>query len=182
MDEIWKPIAGYEGTYEISNLGRVKRLKGFHCRADRILKPKKSKSGYLYVNLSQDNKAKPKTVHRIVAETFLPNPDNLPQVNHKDEDKANNCVSNLEWCTVSQNINYGTRNDRTKETLSKPVIQKTLSGEFVKLWPSTLEIQYQNKWHHGDILHCCNGGHFCKKRGKWVNNITAYGYKWEWAS
>lgn len=121
--------------------------------------------GYLRVKY----KRKMYSVHRLVAECFTPNPDNLPQVNHIDEDKTNNDVSNLEWCDRKYNINYGTRNERVAEKQSKPVLQYTLSGEFVKEYPSVSEVERQTGLKHSNICNCCNG-----------KLKTAYGFKWEY--
>lgn len=116
MNEIWKDVKGYEGLYQVSNLGRVKSLdridrKG-RLRKGRILKPSSNGRGYLNVCLTVDNIPHTIKVHRLVAEAFISNPDNLPQVNHKDEIKTNNHADNLEWCTAEYNSNYGSRNVR----------------------------------------------------------------------
>ena len=92
--EQWRDIEGFDGLYQVSNQGRVKSLK---YGKEKILKGVKSCNGYLTVGLCKDGKEVRKYIHRLVAEAFLPNPQNLPQVNHKDEDKTNNCVENLEW-------------------------------------------------------------------------------------
>lgn len=139
-EEIWKPIPGYEKLYEVSNKGRVKRLERFivdsigrkqHIK-ERILKGSTTYNGYLRVQL-YDGKVR---VHRLVAEAFIPNPEGKPQINHKDEDKTNNCVDNLEWMTAEENNNYGTRNERIRKSLGKPVAQYTENGVLVKVWPS----------------------------------------------
>lgn len=106
MDEIWLNIMGYEGQYQVSNTGYVRSIK-----RNRILKPTNI-NGYLQISLSNQGKIKKCLIHRLVAEAFLPNPNNLSQVNHKDENTFNNNVNNLEWCNVTYNNNYGTRNDR----------------------------------------------------------------------
>lgn len=106
MDEVFRPVEGYEGLYEVSNLGRVKSLK---WGKERILKPGMDGCGYLKANLYKEGKIKHFMVHRLVAQAFIPNPEGLPQINHKDEDKTNNRVDNLEWCTAKYNSNYGTR-------------------------------------------------------------------------
>lgn len=109
MEEIWKDIAGYEGLYQVSNLGNVKSFFDNNGkRRDHILSGGNDTDGYKLVLLYKDKKRSTKRVHRLVAEAFLPNPDNLPQVNHKDEDKSNNCVDNLEYCSLLYNIRYGT--------------------------------------------------------------------------
>lgn len=106
MQEIWKPIEGYK-YYEVSNLGNVKTFSRW--KEGRLMRLIKESNGYLRVNLvSNDGKQRKVSVHRLVAQAFLPNPYNLPEVNHKDENKENNCVDNLEWTAQQDNINYGT--------------------------------------------------------------------------
>ena len=116
--EIWKDIKGYKGFYMISSYGRIKSLKRIdnnnHFIRERILK-QGDNNGYKHVSLSKNGKTKIFKVHRLVAEAFIPNPNNLPQVNHKDENHSNNCVSNLEYCDALYNDNYGTRNKRISE-------------------------------------------------------------------
>lgn len=153
--EQWKDII-YEKDYQISNLGRI---KSFKWGKERILKQSQCMNGYYYVCLSKNGIVKNYFVHRLVAEAFIPNPNNLPCVNHKDEDKSNNIVSNLEWCDVKYNTNYGTRNKRigksnTNGKLSKPVLQYTLDGQFVKEWSSTMECK-RNGYNHSHIIECC---------------------------
>lgn len=128
--EVWKDIKGYEGLYQISNYGRVKsmaRIKkhsynGIAHLKEKILKPI-CINGYQRVSLSKDSKMTHKFIHSLVADAFVKNPHNYPEINHKDENKANNIYHNLEWCTHSYNINYGTRNERVskkeKETKRK---------------------------------------------------------------
>ena len=157
--EYWKPVVGYEGLYEVSNWGRVKRLRrlitnqynSFYIE-EKILKPQKNIYGYLYVNLYKNGIMKHKTIHKLVAEVFLPNPNNYKEVNHKDECKTNNIVSNLEWCDRKYNINYGTRNEK----VSKKVYQYTLDGEFVREWKSTAEC-CRNGYNQGHVAACCRG-------------------------
>lgn len=127
MIEEWKSIPGYEGLYEISSYGRVRSLERFYIRQnvimvhkpEIILSPVKDGFGYLQVGLHCNGKQKIIKVHRLVAQAFIPNPDNFPQINHKDEDKTNNNVDNLEWCTAKYNINYGTRQERSINTKIK---------------------------------------------------------------
>ena len=119
--EEWKDIKGYEGLYQISNTGLVKRIPSIKCKTERILRQGTQKAGYNYVNLSKDNKIHTKRVHRLVAEAFISNPNNLPEVNHKDEDKSNNNVENLEWCTREYNLNYGTRSEKFSRTRGKAI-------------------------------------------------------------
>lgn len=121
QEEIWKDIEGYEGIYQVSNLGNVRVLDRIVNsaiknndkvkRKGQILK-QYNKRGYLQVTLTVSNKRKYFNVHRLVAQAFIPNPNNLPQVNHRDENPKNNCVNNLEWCSAKYNANYGTRNSK----------------------------------------------------------------------
>lgn len=117
MKEVWKDIEAYEGLYQISNLGRVKSLY-----TNTILKGCKDKKGYLKVILCKNSIKSTKKFHRLVAESFIPNPENKPEVNHIDEDKTNNKVSNLEWMTTKENSNHGTRNERVSKAKSIPII------------------------------------------------------------
>ena len=124
MEEIWRPVNGFEGYYEVSNLGRVRSIDRVvvdkngrkQFKKGTILKYRADRQGYNVIALSVNRHYTNKCVHTLVAETFIPNPDNLPQVNHKDEVKSNNCVDNLEWCTAKYNANYGNRNKKVAET------------------------------------------------------------------
>ena len=111
-EEVWKPIKDYEGLYEISNLGRVKSLNYRGTGKGKILKNIKDRKGYLKVCLTKNGRHKIFRVHRLVAEAFIPNPNNYPIVNHKDEVPSNNCVDNLEWCTYAYNNTYNNRHER----------------------------------------------------------------------
>lgn len=125
MKEVWKDIEGYEGLYQVSDLGRVKRVK-----TNRVLKGSEDSWGYLKVNLSKNNIKSQQIIHRLVAQAFIPNPDNKSQVNHIDENKTNNMVSNLEWMTAKENSNHGTRNERAGKTQSIPIIATNIkTGE-----------------------------------------------------
>lgn len=127
-EEIWRPVVGYEGLYEVSSYGRVRSLDRYdsknHFRKGELMNFFYG-CGYLKVVFSKNGIVKKYLVHRLVAQAFLPNPDNLPQVNHIDEDKLNNRVENLEWCTAKYNINYGTARIRGKETAIKNGYYKT---------------------------------------------------------
>lgn len=149
--EIWKDVVGYEGLYQVSNLGRVKSLDRNVIGKDgrntffhgKIIKPYLHKTGCLVLNLRNtkiDNKHHLTKVHRIVAQAFIPNPQNLPLINHKDENRTNNNVNNLEWCNHQYNVLYGDGRKKRKETILKryngwhhrtPVEQYTLDGKFV---------------------------------------------------
>ena len=109
MEEVWKPIKGYEGIYEVSSLGRVRKL------ATGVILHQRNRGGYRQVALRKDGVGKSESVHRLVAKAFLPNPDMLPEINHRDEDKSNNCVENLEWCDHSYNMRYNDLQLRNRE-------------------------------------------------------------------
>ena len=171
MTETWKAIAGFEGLYEVSNLGRVKSLK---FGKERILKPCKSTGGYLQVCLCKDGKAKQSNVHRLVAEAFIQNPNNLETVNHKDEVKTNNVASNLEWMSQKDNINYGTRTKRSAETRSKSVLMLDKStGELLATFSSLMEAERVTGIDDGNISKCClgklksAGGYVWKHLSEW---------------
>ena len=156
MTEIWKPIKGYEGRYEVSNLGNVRSLNWRKSGLAKKLTPAIDRYGYLQVWLyNHKGERNFLKVHRLVAETFIPNPGNKPQVNHKDEIKTNNRVENLEWMTSKENCNYGTRNERagkaSGKTRSKQVIQYTKDCELVKVWSSTYEVERQLGFAHNSI-------------------------------
>lgn len=164
----WKDIEGYEGLYQVSDEGQVISLVIDSHRRGRILKPMKTHKGYLNVDLvDKDGVKKSFRIHRLVAQAFLPNPLNLPQVNHKNEDKTDNRVENLEWCDQSYNINYGTRNERASnknrekqlndKNRSKPVLQYSLDGTFIQEFPSTHEVKRQLGYNRGHISECCRG-------------------------
>lgn len=167
-----KKIKDFENYYIYSD-GRVQ-----NCNTNHFLKYTSDKSGYLKVRLYKDKHQHTLLVHRLVALAFLPNPDNYPQVNHKDENKHNNDVSNLEWCTVKYNANYGTRNELIQKQLKqnttlpdnrKKVNMYTLDGVFIRQFNSLKEAKiFLNKpVTEAHISQCCNG---IRK--------TAYGYKW----
>lgn len=162
MDEIWHDIEGYEGLYQISNKGRVKSLK---WGKERILRPGIDTSGYYFIILYNDSVSKPFKLHRLVAQGFIPNLYNKPQVNHLDENKLNNCVENLEWATSKENTNYGTRNER----LSRKILQYSRTGEFIREWQGAREVERVLGISHQNIAKCCKGK--CK---------SAYGFVWRY--
>ena len=166
--EHWKAIAGYEGLYEVSDLGRVKSL--WHGK-EKILKPGKHTGGYLNVYLCKDGHGKTVKIHRLVAESFIPNPQGLDTVNHKDEVKTNNTVSNLEWMSRADNNNYGTRNKRITESLSKQVqMFDEKTGELLATFPSINEAWRVTGIYKSGISGCCNG----KRK-------SAGGYVWKYS-
>ena len=161
--EIWKSIEGYEGLYEVSNLGRVRSLDKYTLykpslykgkfrtlRKGRILTPKISSTGYLEVSLCKNLKQLSYRVHRLVAKAFIPNPNNYPVINHINEVKTDNRVENLEWCTTKYNMEVY----HQKRML---IYQYDLSGNLIKLWDSiTKAAEYYNIDKTG-IQHCCKG-------------------------
>ena len=186
INEIWKTIDGYEG-YEVSNYGRVKSLGNDKTRKEKILKPATTKDGYQIVCFCKNCKSKWFSVHRLVAMAFIPNPNNLPQVNHIDEVKTNNHVSNLEWCDRKYNINYGARNEKVSNAISgennhmygkfgkdspnsKQVIQLTLDGDYIKNWDSIIDVERELGFYKQNISACCKGRY-----------KSAHGYKWAYA-
>lgn len=150
-------------NYTISDKGEI-----INTNTNKELKPYIRKDGYVVATLSKGGKKYKCYLHRLVAETFIPNPDNLFQVNHKDEDKTNNCVSNLEWITPKDNCNYGTRNERQGLGHSKPIEQYDLEGNFIKEWDSAAQIERDLGFNHSNISKCCLGRY----------NV-AYNYKWK---
>lgn len=145
MQEIWKDIRGFEGLYQISNLGNVKSVTRIISRSttdlpiqERILKPC-VRHGYKHIILSKNGKFTTGHIHRLVAEAFIPNPNNLPCVNHKDENPSNNCVNNLEWCTRAYNNSYNHLRERAATSKRKPILQFDLNGNFIREWSHARE-------------------------------------------
>lgn len=158
MEEIWKEIEGYEGKYEVSNLGNVRSLNYNGTGEIKLLKQYICHNRYEQVNLYKNGKPKHHLVHRLVARAFIPNPNNYKEVNHKDENPANNNVNNLEWCTREYNNNYGTRNKRAgeskkgkhhsekaKKKMSESHKGKTLSEEHKKKISKSLKGERKGK-------------------------------------
>ena len=164
MQEVWRDIPGYENLYQASNRGRI--------RSNKTILKQSLVRGYLAVCLCKEKKQKNYYVARLVALTFIPNPNNLPQVNHKDEDKTNNSVENLEWCSAAYNLNYGNHNKKMQQSLtngktSKPVSQYSLTNSLITTYPSTAEASRQTGISNGCINECL---HHKRK--------TAGGYIW----
>ena len=188
-EEIWRNIKDYEGYYQVSNLGNVRSVDRYiehnngqiHFRKSQLLKSQIGKYGYCYVVLSKNNHQKTKTNHRLVAETFIPNPKNKPEVNHKSRIKLENFVNNLEWVTSKENVqhsfNVGTRkvakywlgkhgNNHIK---SKTVLQYDLSGNYLNDFGSTHEAKRLTGINQGHISEVCRG-----------ERKTAGGFTWEY--
>ena len=173
-DEIWKDIPEYEGLYQISGLGRVKSIGYIGCNQtgkfwyhnrELIMKPEIIKDGYYRIGLRKNKITKHFLIHRLVATVFIPNPNNLYCINHKDENKANNSVSNLEWCTQSYNNSYGNRCLKVKTKIAKKVrcIETGIIYDSIKDVYKAFNKKYQ-----GGISTCCNN------KAK-----TTLGYHWE---
>lgn len=167
---MWKDIENYEGLYQVNELGEVKS-KG------RILKPRPNGVGYFQVALYKNGIRKDFYVHRLVAKAFIPNPDNLPEVNHKDENKSNNTVENLEWCSAEYNINYGSHNERMAFTMSN---KYNVYDKFNKLIVSnaTFKILFQTLKHSAKTLKSFRNSLVMCAKGK---RRRAYGYRIEYA-
>lgn len=172
-EEIWKDIKDYEGSYQVSNFGRVRSLDRSYIKSDGVLEHrhgqlmtlKLDKDGYYMVGLRLHNK--PKKCFRVnilVAKTFIENPHNYDQINHKDENKLNNNVENLEWCDSKYNNNYGHRTENIQITKSKlhsygarkPVLQFDLNGKLIHEWQSASEIERQLNYSGSHINQCCH--------------------------
>ena len=167
----FKDIKGYEGLYKINDIGEIISLnyKGLGYEKKLCNKPN-AKGKYFAITLRKDGEEKTFMVHRLVAETFIPNPENLPQVNHKDENGLNNNVENLEWCDRSYNMKYGTRAERQSTKIKKPVIQLSKSGEFIKEWDGACDAEeFYNVREAQNIPRCCRG--LIK---------SAYGFVWKY--
>lgn len=179
MEEVWRPVKGYESLYEVSNLGRVRSL---YWKEPRLMTITLDKDGYATVSLRNRENGRHcfhGKVHRMVAEAFIPNPQGYREINHKDEEKANNLVDNLEWCDCKYNINYGTRTQKVMAKLrngprSKAVIA-TLPDGTEEWYPSIREASRQlvsPKDHGARIAGVVNRRYGCN---------TAYGRKWRYA-
>lgn len=177
--EEWRPIKGYEGMYEVSNLGRVKRLPlgkqwPYRQTHNNIRKPKLTRRGYLSVNLSKNNIVKEHLIHRLVAEAFIPNADNLPIINHKDCNPQNNNVDNLEWCSYSYNNTYMncaqaralSRKEHDPENavwkrnarlLYKAVLRFDRNGKFLGRYESLTSAARESNESQTSICNCCRG-------------------------
>lgn len=181
MEEIWKDVVGFEGLYKVSNLGNVKSINYRGHGFARLLIPKVNNCGRLWVELRNSGVKKQMLIHRLVGEAFIPNPQNLPQINHKDENPKNNNVENLEWCTGLYNIRY--THDRHPERAKKPrvlknrpmrtrkIVQLSIDGKPIKTWENSRIIFRETGMHQWSITQCCDG---VRKK--------AYGFKWQYAT
>lgn len=173
MEEIWKDIPGFEGRYQVSNFGNVMsftKSTKYHNKP-HLMKQQIINSGYKIVGLNiRKQRARNYPVHRLVALAFLENPNNYPCVNHKDENKLNNHVDNLEWCTYQYNNAYGTAKIRQFETKSKPIQQFTIDGAWIATYHSPTTAAKLLNVSKTSILDCCHGKH-----------EFAHGYKWKYA-
>ena len=174
-NEIWKDIPNYEGIYQASNMGRVKSLKRPYGLKEKFLKPKLTRNGYYLIKLYKNSKARFYYVHRLVWEAFNGQiPEGL-QVNHINEIKSDNRLSNLNLMTSKENCNWGSRNERrAKKQIngkkSKPVLQFTLEDVFVKEYPSLKQVKRETGFNQGNIVNCCKGKY-----------KQMYGYIWKYA-
>lgn len=167
MEEEWRDIVGYEGLYQVSNTGKVKSLNYNKTGKQKILKAGKGNHGYLLLQLWKDRKPAMHYIHRLVAKAFIHNPLNLPEINHRDENKENNCISNLEFCTHEYNIRYGTCIER--RSIARGVKIKCL--EMNKIFNSSVEVEKELGLNKGNIISCCQG----KRK-------SCGGLHWEYAS
>lgn len=191
-NEVWQDIEGYKGLYQVSNLGRVKSLGNNRNRKEKILKSAKNNKGYLIVGLSKENKKKIFLLHRLVAQVFIPNPNNYPIVNHKNETPTDCRVENLEWCTQKYNVNYGSRNEKASKALkgklkgkkkskehiekvakaiSIPIVQLTKNDEYIATYQSATQVGRDLGFNNSNIIQCCKG-----------KLKTAYKFKWQYLS
>ncbi len=187
--EIWKPVVGYEGLYECSNLGNIRSLNYRHTNTIKNLSLSLNKDGYVRVKLWKNCKGKVLAVHRLVAEAFVPNPNNKPQIDHINTDKTNNTVwlnedgsvnyekTNLRWVTKKENINNPLTIKHLSETkignenaksIYRAVLQYTKDGKLIKEWASMNSAARELKISRSGICDCCNGRNRCKSYGGYV--------------
>ena len=190
MKEIWKDIKGYEGLYQVSNLGNVKKIKNKKYNINKkeveekeinkYISIGKHKLGYKNVKLTDKNGIRKNLfLHRIIAEAFVENPNNFNIINHKDGDKSNNNINNLEWTTQKDNVNHAWKNGLCENVRkvcaingkrkSKKIIQKNKNGEVIKVWNSAMDIERELGIIHNNITFCCKH-----------HNRTAGGFIWEY--
>ena len=180
MEEIWKDVLGFEDAYQVSNCGRIKRKKrtdsNNRTHKERFLSPSIYPNGYMNVELRMNNKKRRVSVHRLVAEAFIDNPLNLPQINHKDENKLNNHVSNLEWCTAQYNIRYndGVKRRRNTAILKSNVVCKyNMNGEFIEKYECATDAAISVNGSCSEIVSCCHHR---------PHSLSHKGYMWRFLS
>lgn len=178
-DEIWRDVHGYEGLYKVSNKGNVRSVDRINHigrkYSGRILKPSPNTGGYLLVDLCKNGIRESKRVHRLVAEAFIPNSNNYPEVNHRDEVKTNNRVENLEWCTSRYNTNHGTLIER----ISKKVRAVNIETGEVVTFNSTREAGRKGYSHSS--VSAASRGDYNDGRGKLIGDGHTYrGYRWSY--
>lgn len=179
--EVWIDVIGYDGFYKISNFGNIKKCLCKNqfgiFKIERTISPYKNEKGYLKVGFVKDKKRKIEKLHRVVAFHFLDNPENKPEINHKDGDKLNNHVSNLEWCTRSQNIKHSWENGLSIKRFgkdnhsSKSVDQFEIDGSFIRTWECMSDAGRANGISSSKICCVCKG-----------TRITAGGFKWSYTN
>ena len=175
--EIWKDIKGYEGLYQVSNLGNVKSLNYRKQKCAKNLTPKTNNKGYLWVELSRDGGRQCFLIHRLVGEAFIKNPYNFKVINHKDENPKNNRVENLEWCTQSGNMQYyydrhiHVPRGAYKHADGRKILQFGKNGELIAEWDNAVTIKHILGMSQWSVSECCRG-----------NRKTAYGFIWRYAN
>lgn len=177
--EEWRPVVGFEGAYEVSSLGVIRSLERKDSRGSvvrpQIMKQYPICGGYLRVYLTKDGKQHPIPVHRVVAGAFIPNPNNLPQINHKNEIKTDNFVGNLEWCTAKYNSNYGTRKERVAKSRGMRVARMDADGNVLEVYDSISDAtRKMGGGSIGNIWAVVRG-----YRADGVSHNTAFGYRWK---
>ena len=169
VEEVWQDIDGYEGLYQISNYGMVKSLpRNNTIKKPRILHNCYNNKGYCMVSLCKNNKAKNYRIHRLVAQAFIPNPNNLPEINHKDENKKNNRVDNLEWCNSKYNNTYGNRTKIASIKCSKPVSMFDVNGNYIRTYKSCTEASKETGISVCHISNCCLNRYGRKTAGGYI--------------
>lgn len=185
MREYWRTAVYdgeiYEGLYEVSNLGRIKNLNYRNTGKERLMNPSENGKGYFQVCLSKNGNTKMCSVHRLVAQTFIPNPENKPCINHKIQGKKGKSMNfvffnedgsvnkertTIEWVTYKENNDYGNRTERAAKARSKRVLQLSLSGDLIKVWESVNECG-RNGFSQSCVCDCCNGKRKTHKGFRW---------------